>query len=304
MKKLLLVLLTLGLALPVQGYITSRRLVGGAVLQNRWPSSTSTTMITLSLNPTQGARVTGDRTLLAVAQSSVNAWDVSFTNFDFVRGADTAADLSFGNDGVNMIKTNLTTAQYANSGAGDALAITYMTTAATTGQILDADIIFNPDLDFTLSTTVAANRYDFESVLTHEIGHLLGLDHSAMINASMYPRISTGISTPRVISDDDKAGVRAIYPTTAMGSISGTVRLTSNAVVYGAVVVALTSSGQAVAHGVTDTRGNFVINGLEPGSYRLYAEPMDAPYAFADQGTLGEINGSSAISTGFTSRFR
>jgi hypothetical protein len=304
MKKLLLVLLTLGLALPVQGYITSRRLVNGAVLQNRWPISGSTTTITLSLNPTLGARVTGDRTLLAVATSSVNAWDVTFTNFDFVQGANTAADLSFGNDGVNMIKTNLTVPQYQNSGAGDALAITYMTTAATTGQILDADIIFNPNIDFTLSSTVPANRYDLESVLTHEIGHLLGLDHSAMLNATMFPRIGQGVSTPRVISADDMAGVRTIYPTAAMGSISGTVRLTSNAVVYGAVVVALTGTGQIVAHGVSDTRGNFVINGLEPGTYRLYAEPMDSPYAFDDQSTLGEILGSNTISTSFTSRFR
>jgi hypothetical protein len=304
MKKLLLVLLSLGLAIPTQGYITSRRLVSGQVVQNRWPATTSTTRVNLSLNPVMGTRVTGTRTLLDVAQSSVDAWDVSFTNVEFVRGLDTLGTVSFGLDGVNMIKTNLTTTEYANSGAGDALAITYTTTAMANGEIFDADIIFNPGIDFSLSTTVPAGQYDFESVLTHELGHLLGLDHSAMLNATMFPRIGAGVSTPRVISDDDKAGLRAIYPSATMGSISGTVRLTSNATVYGAIVVAMTQAGQVVAHGVSDTRGNFVINGLEPGTYRVYAEPMDSPYSFDDQNVLEDIYGSNAISTGFTTRFR
>jgi hypothetical protein len=304
MKKLLLVLLTLGLAIPTQGYITSRRLVSGQVVQNRWPATTSAARVTLSLNPVMGARVTGTRTLLQVAQSSVDAWDVSATNVEFAQGVDTLGTVSFGLDGVNMIKTNLTTTEYANSGAGDALAITYTTTAMASGEIFDADIIFNPGIDFSLSSTVPAGQYDFESVLTHELGHLLGLDHSAMLNATMFPRIGAGVSTARVISDDDKAGLRAIYPSVTMGSISGTVRLTSNATVYGAIVVALTSTGQVVAHGVSDTRGNFVINGLEPGTYRLYAEPMDSPYAFDDQNVLEDIYGSNAISTGFTTRFR
>ena len=57
---------------------------------------------------------------------------------------------------------------------------------------------------------------DVQATLTHEIGHLLGLDHSAVVDASM----STPIANPsfmcttdqRTLRPDDIAGVRAIYP--------------------------------------------------------------------------------------------
>jgi hypothetical protein len=304
MKRLLLAVMLVGLAIPVHGYITARRLVDDAIVQNRWASFP----VTWRLHPTQGARITGSRTQAVVAQASFDAWEgVSTAAVDFTRGADTATDTSYGNDGINMVKTNMTSQAYANAGGTGALAITVTTTAALTGQILDADIIFDPDEDFSTSTTTPASVHDFEAVLTHEVGHLLGLDHSAILSATMFPRLSEGSSAARVLSADDIAGISSIYPNStylARGSISGTVRLTSNTSVYGAVVVAVNSNGQPAAHGVTDTRGNYVIQGLPAGTYQVFAEPMDSPFMFDDQGVLEDIYGSNAISTGFTTRFR
>jgi hypothetical protein len=64
------------------------------------------------------------------------------------------------------------------------------------------------------------------------------------------------------------------------------------------------SDGQPVAHGVSDTKGNYVINGLDPGTYTIYAEPMDSPYFSSDQSVLDKIYPGSTISTLFTTRFR
>ena len=64
--------------------------------------------------------------------------------------------------------------------------------ASEVGQILDADIYFNPsDSSTTYATPFAlsasTHSYDFESLLIHEMGHSLGFSHSAVWNAMMFP---------------------------------------------------------------------------------------------------------------------
>jgi hypothetical protein len=59
-------------------------------------------------------------------------------------------------------------------------------------RILDADIYFNPSDSRTAFATPQAlaadpTAYDFESVLTHELGHFLGFSHSAVWSAIMFP---------------------------------------------------------------------------------------------------------------------
>ncbi|GMN20106.1 hypothetical protein TIFTF001_045282 [Ficus carica] len=51
---------------------------------------------------------------------------------------------------------------------------------------------------------------DLESVAVHEIGHLLGLDHSNVPAASMYPTFIYG-ERKRGLNADDIQGIRALY---------------------------------------------------------------------------------------------
>jgi hypothetical protein len=112
--------------------------------------------------------------------------------------------------------------------------------AAQLGQILDADIYFNPsDGNVTFATPqelpTAPKAYDLESVLTHELGHFLGFSHSAVWSAMMFPfapapgTVSgtrpTAQQPDAPLGDDDRTGLRVLYPdptdTVHIGAITG-----------------------------------------------------------------------------------
>lgn len=99
--------------------------------------------------------------------------------------------------------------------------------ATEVGQILDADIYFDPASSMTTFATPAAlpsnpAAYDLESLIIHELGHTLGFSHSAVWNAMMYPFApATGTFTgawptaqqlDAPLGDDDRAGLRVLYP--------------------------------------------------------------------------------------------
>lgn len=60
-------------------------------------------------------------------------------------------------------------------------------------------------------SVVGASHRDLQGIATHEYGHALGLDHSTIASASMFPTASGAGVQWRSISADDKAGVQAIY---------------------------------------------------------------------------------------------
>jgi hypothetical protein len=61
-----------------------------------------------------------------------------------------------------------------------------------------------------------AGGLDIETVAVHELGHLLGLKHSAVAGTVMWPTVSYN-STLRTLQPDDLAGIRALYPPSLAG---------------------------------------------------------------------------------------
>lgn len=55
-----------------------------------------------------------------------------------------------------------------------------------------------------------SSRYDGQSIATHELGHLVGLDHS-YYPTTMYYQASPGTTWMRSLHSDDIAGIKAIY---------------------------------------------------------------------------------------------
>lgn len=77
------------------------------------------------------------------------------------------------------------------------------------GRVYDADIWVNA-VDHRFSLDARAGTVDARGVLVHEIGHLLGLGHSADPAATMFPTTS-GLRW-RSLEKDDVDGVCALYP--------------------------------------------------------------------------------------------
>lgn len=75
-------------------------------------------------------------------------------------------------------------------------------------------IEFDMQLDGTTPWSTAAvtpsNRYDLHTVVLHELGHALGLQHSSAAGSVMVTELGRG-QQMRVLSADDIAGIRALY---------------------------------------------------------------------------------------------
>jgi len=94
----------------------------------------------------------------------------------------------------------------------DAVGLTSTTYDERTGEIFDADIELNSTLELSTSDAVATDKYDLLSVLTHEVGHFLGLAHSLDPDSTMQSIYEVGTDNFRTLSDDDIQGICAIYP--------------------------------------------------------------------------------------------
>lgn len=194
--------------------------------------------------------------------------------------------------------------------------------ASFAGQILDSDTLFRNDGQATFATPAALSTpqgqgaYDLESLLIHEIGHWFGFDHSAVWRAIMFPFAPppgqflgdrpTAQAPDGPLSDDDRTGIRLLYPdpndTVNVGAIRGRVvpanpfALATLAApspgtfvtgIFGAHVVAIDSDTGAVIAGTLggwtcdpstsalQFDGSFDIERLPVGhNYLIYAEPL------------------------------
>jgi hypothetical protein len=165
---------------------------------------------------------------------SCTAWELQITVED-------TADAPAANDGKNNMVFRRDMWPYDPS----ALAITTVFARQDTGVILDADVELNAVEggrflwgDLITGQGAGPHAEDLQNTLTHEFGHLLGLDHNcflagasrrgvdnngvqvpdcdrasqAIMDATMYAAVAPGDTARRTLTDDDIAGVCAIYP--------------------------------------------------------------------------------------------
>jgi len=190
------------------------------------------------------------------------------------------------------------------------------------------DIAVN-DLDYTWSTAtpadpnqpLPANTYDIQSVLTGEIQHCFGFEHTAVAGsfdastglerdgftsgdfsrqATLFPLAAPNIQG-RTLEADDIAAFSDIYPSataaTTFGQISGRVLRPDGTGVKGAHVVAVPASDPtrpvvARLSGIeADTDpGGYRLTGLTPGNYYVRIEPLPGttnPFTEANTGFFG-----------------
>ena len=280
--------------------------VNGLNVLTRWTSMPVRYFITnraagsVSAVQLQTAAAASFSTWSQVPSTSVSAAFAGFTNAEPVR-----------DDGATVIGFQ------AHEELERTLGVTTFTLDRTTGALVEADVFLNSSFAWSVAPAGEPNKFDIQSILTHEIGHLLGLGHSLLgetvlraeggrrviaKRAVMFPIAYTiGTTTDRALQDDDVAGVSSAYPTGkflgSTGSIAGKVTL-SGAGIFGAHVVAVNSkTGQTIGAFTLNSQGQFSMDGLEPGVYVVRVEPIDD----ADVGSF--FNDDSKVDVNFKAAF-
>jgi len=166
------------------------------------------------------------------------------------------------------------------------------------GNISDADIVLNAR-DYTFSLDGRGGSYDLLNVLTHEVGHFLGLDHSPIRSATMTPEVAPGQTRLRSLSADDIAGAATLYPSSAAkrGSLHGRVRSSNGGPLSGAHVIAHDTRGRVATGTLSANDGSFSLHGLSlQEAYTVEVEPLsDARFA----ATLARVQDGLRIDADF-----
>jgi hypothetical protein len=253
-----------------------------------------------SPNIKPGSDVVG--ALRRALQSWATVADVQF--FEAASSAETMSPPAEG-DGINLISISNANASLFESSDAPARTRVFHDSG---GAIVEADIALNPATQFSTDGTVGT--YDLESTFAHEIGHLLGLEHSAVIGATMQPRQAKNGTydrpafSPRTLSDDDVTQARSLYGPGG-ASIEGRV-LTNIAgrarAIFGAHFFAeAVASGRVVASSVSSASGQYRIEGLRAGVYRVFAQPLMGPVTATDIGAGGRTAGLTDTTPAFRS---
>lgn len=323
----LLALMAAALLAGVPAYSTLPDFTAPGPQMDHW--NFSAFPVTWNLNPTTGSNVTGTRTVAQAMQAAFNTWTgAPNATISVTRGPDSAVSTEAGSpSNVNLICFVCSDADFTKDATTLAVTITTAAnavgennghggTATGVGQIIKADILFNPSTSFSTDsgacTPVATTCQDLQTVATHEIGHFLGLDHSAVVRAVMFP----AASVIQTLSYDDVAGISLLYPKNPpdvpTGTMTGTVTFTNGNPVFGAHVYA-ESTTASLAFGsnirktpigtLTRPDGTYTITGLPSDSYIVTAEPLDGPVNNSDVSGYPKAFGQTAVQTSFTTRW-
>lgn len=266
--------------------VPSHALIAPGSIAEEWSTALGTNPVTiLTQDQTPAGRLSE---IEQVITQSMTVWmSVSGTTLvsgTFAPVTRTATQNACGSDGVNSICFD----QADGAFTPGILAFTRVITAGVigvqvgsgapateVGQILDADIYFDPgssNITFATPAALPGNpgAYDMESLMIHELGHTLGFSHSAVLAAMMYPFAPTpgtfsgarptALASDAPLGEDDRTGLRVLYPdpndTVDLGSISGHI-LPANPLslpasppgvtgVFGAHVIAVDAASGAV----------------------------------------------------------
>jgi uncharacterized protein (TIGR03437 family) len=166
---------------------------------------------------------------------------------------------------------------------------------SSAGVIADTDILLNPAINF---STDFSTTTDLQGVMTHELGHALGMNHSGLLGAVMFQFAGF---TQRYLSPDETGFAATIYPaaTAGTGKLTGKVLMSDGSPVQSGLVVLTDPDSGAALTALTGQDGVFSTGAL-PGNYIVYAEPLGGAGNIVGPGNL-YLTTAVKVSSGFQS---
>ena len=200
----------------------------------------------LSVHPTNEPNNLNEAALNDVLSRVIREWNSALTTCSYLRlSLGTKApheELGFDLRGANKNVITFLTSHWPHDASAPAITKLFFIDNPTNpndGVILDADIAVN-EHGFTFATDGNSEHHDLQSVLTHEMGHLLGLAHtcddgsrplgepsgrttiplcsdltmvpSGFLETTMFNFGAKGETKKRTLEEDDVSGVCAIFP--------------------------------------------------------------------------------------------
>ena len=137
--------------------------------------------------------------------SGINAWAIASKGGSTTRSGARR-------DGQNVISwgklggTTLGVTNYTSTDSGQ----TQVCNGTLIARFVEVDVRFNNQFNWQTSST-CANGFDLAGVSTHEFGHAVGLGHSNVNGATMFPSVAACDFSISSLANDDKAGYSHIY---------------------------------------------------------------------------------------------
>jgi hypothetical protein len=151
-------------------------------------------------------------------------------------------------------------------------------------NVVEADLVFNGvDHKWFTDYTPGIYAVNVEAIALHEIGHMIGLEHSTLGSASMMFEGQRGLNSQLDLSQDDMSFVQTFYPEgnflSTVGTIRGNITMGSEKM-HGAVVILEDLEGNPIRGTASRTKtqvweqGFYELTAVPPGDYQLRVTPL------------------------------